>query len=106
MKALLVAAALSGCSLTPAQRTGTLATLATVSLGIDWLQTRDIVRECQELNPIIGECGQRVDPDVYFPIAIVSLLVTAYAIGGDAGDLMLMGVAGAQTATVWGNAVR
>lgn len=104
MKPILLAAALAAC--TPAQRTGTLATLATVSLSIDWLQTRDIVRECQELNPIIGECGQRVSPDVYFPVVILGTLAAGYLIGGAWGDATFAAMAGAETATVWANALQ
>lgn len=106
MKAALVALALAGCSLTPAQRTGTLAGLATVSLSIDWLQTRDIVKRCNELNPVIGECGQRVSPDIYFPVVILGTLAAGYLIGGAWGDATFAAMAGAETATVWANALQ
>lgn len=33
---------------------------------VDELQTVNIVARCQEANPIIGECGQRVSVGLYF----------------------------------------
>ncbi len=32
----------------------------------DWSQTGSIVRNCSEINPIIGECGQRMNMHAYF----------------------------------------
>ena len=34
----------------------------------DYLQTRRITREGREVNPIIGKRGQRVPPELYFPL--------------------------------------
>ena len=37
---------------------------------IDWNQTTSITADCQELNPVIGRCGNGVPPHVYFPIVL------------------------------------
>lgn len=38
---------------------------------IDWKQSRRYARDCTELNPIIGECGERMGVDAYFLSAIL-----------------------------------
>ena len=35
----------------------------------DWYQTSWIVKNCDETNPIMGTCGGRMSPNVYFPVA-------------------------------------
>lgn len=42
------------------------AAFAATMLG-DYLQTRRIVRAGREVNPLIGQRGQRIPPAVYFP---------------------------------------
>lgn len=36
----------------------------------DWVQTNSIVSVCDEDNSIIGECGENIAPNLYFPVAI------------------------------------
>jgi hypothetical protein len=68
---LLVAA----CNWSNRQRVMAAATVAV--LAIDWHQTHEVVRMCDETNPIIGECGDSVPVNVYFPLAIATVLVLA-----------------------------
>lgn len=97
----IVTIAITSC--TPAQRTGTLASASTTLLLADWMQTRVFVRECQELNPIIGQCGQHITPDVYFPISVVLNLAAGYALPSGWREAWFGAVAGAQASTVWAN---
>jgi hypothetical protein len=36
------------------------------ALVLDYKQTQQITDQCFEWNPIIGQCGQRVPPTIYF----------------------------------------
>lgn len=44
---------------------------------VDWHQTKDITRNCSEINPIIGECGQRVNMHVYFISVLILEVITS-----------------------------
>lgn len=99
---ILALCGVTGC-LSPAQRTTGLAMAAVTTLAIDWHQTRAITRNCNELNPIIGPCGERVSVDLYFPLVIAGTLVLAAALDRPWGDMVLAGVAGAEGATIWSN---
>ena len=46
----------------------------------DYLQTRKIVRDADEMNPIIGLTGQRVPPAVYFPAVMALHTAAMYAL--------------------------
>ena len=48
------------------QREGAFGTL----MATDMMQTLTITEECSEINPIIGNCGQNVNPLIYFPITM------------------------------------
>ncbi len=52
-------------------------TVALAATAADWYQTRVIVAGCDEVNPIIGPCGERLTPDAYFPLALVAQLAVA-----------------------------
>jgi hypothetical protein len=92
MRSLLFCAALSGCA-------PTLAVSSTALLVADWHQTQDIVANCQELNPVIGQCGERVPVNVYFPVVILGNL----ALGAILGKWWWATIMGAEAATVWSN---
>jgi hypothetical protein len=54
------------------QRADTVRELAfATEQSVDWYQTSWITRNCDETNPIMGRCGQRVSPSIYFPVATV-----------------------------------
>jgi hypothetical protein len=42
------------------------------STTIDWVQSIHIVDDCKEGNPIIGACGERLHPNIYFPIVLLT----------------------------------
>ncbi len=103
--AALTTLLLSSCA---AYRTHTLAAASTVMLGIDWVQTVDITRNCTEWNPIIGPCGERISPHAYFPIVMALNLLAGYALaatqGDNIGQAWFGGVTGLEGVVVWGNA--
>jgi hypothetical protein len=39
--------------------------------AIDWHQTMSITHDCQEINPVIGRCGDGAPPNLYFPVVFV-----------------------------------
>lgn len=49
----------------------TLESAVAVTIVLDHSQTVDIVEDCMESNAIIGRCGTRVHPHIYFPTAIL-----------------------------------
>ncbi len=99
MKALALAL-LVAC--TPAQRTATLAVTSSALIVADWHQTQGIVAECQELNPLVGRCGERIAPNAYFPL-VLAASITIGLLLGDWGETWFGAVTGAQGATVWSN---
>lgn len=94
MKALLLAL-LAGCG-------PTLAGVSTAAITVDWAQTRTYTPRCIETNPIIGRCGQRIPPDVYFPLAAAANLATGMALG-KYGPAFWAFVAGVELTTAYFN---
>jgi hypothetical protein len=76
--ASVVLAAVAGCTPATWSRTDTAieASLG-AALGADYLQSRQIVRDGKEDNPIMGERGQNLAPEIYFPTAFVAHLAVA-----------------------------
>jgi hypothetical protein len=103
MKALaLTAALLTGCGWSHLDRA--LAVTSTATLMADWHQTRStIVPACREWNPVIGECGQRVHPDLYFGVVVVANLALAHVLGSTLRGTWLAGLTGVQGHTVFSN---
>lgn len=106
MKRLLLAlAAWTGCLAPGCTATGRQVALTFTTVGtltLDWMQTRDITRNCSELNPVLGECGQNFPVDVYFPLVIVGTLAAAAAFP-KWSDVILGAMTGAEASTVWRN---
>jgi hypothetical protein len=69
------------CGCTPRQRKATLAASSTTLLAVDWKMSSDYTGECREMNPMIGECGQRVPVNLYFPVVIAANLALGYFLG-------------------------
>lgn len=103
IRLVLVLVALAAC--TPAQRVAALATASTTLLIADWHQTTKIVEECRELNPIIGECGERVSPDLYFLTTIAAHLAVGVLLPEHWRDVWFGTIAGAEASIVWSNTV-
>jgi hypothetical protein len=87
---------------TPTQRRAALAVTSTTFLAADWAQTANITRDCSELNPVLGRCGERVPVHLYFPTIIVGHLALAVLLP-EWSETILGGMAGAEAATVWSN---
>jgi hypothetical protein len=67
---VLVFALLAGCG--GWTKRDTLAELGFATITADdWRQTRTITRHCDEINPLIGPCGENLPVDGYFPAAIL-----------------------------------
>ncbi len=81
-----------------------LGAASTALLTVDWYQTKSIALGCQELNPVIGPCGERVPVDLYMMGVIASSLVLAHFVGDRWRPVLLGALAGAEAATVWSNA--
>lgn len=73
------------------------------TLALDYLQTRQITDLCREANPIIGECGDRVSPDVYFPAAFAGHALVAAALPQPYRRIWQSVWVGAQTHTIYRN---
>lgn len=101
MRAIAIALAFAAC--TPTQRTTALALSSTTFIVADWYQTQGITAACQELNPIIGACGERVSVNTYFPVAIAAHLTVGLLLPAHWRDVWFGAVAGAQVSTVWSN---
>lgn len=107
-RAALLALAVAAC--TPAEwtRTDTAAQLAvTASLAVDYQQTRQALDEgAVESNPVMGESGERVAPEVYFPAVAVIALTGAVALPRPWRGILQGGLFTVQTKVITGNWVR
>ena len=80
-----------------------------LSMLLDYLQTRQIVRDGHEANPIIGKHGERVRPEIYFPAAFLASALAAKMLPPEWRNALQGGLIGMQGATVarnWANAGR
>lgn len=71
-RALAFALALTGCMAHPQawhKRDIALGAVYLAASTVDMLQTRHITAACRENNPIMGECGERLAPEVWFPLS-------------------------------------
>lgn len=105
MKALALALVISAC--TPAdwrtQDQG-MEGISLTLLATDWGQTvQDVTTSCNEGNPIIGECGQRVSPNVYFPVVMVTSMVISRLLPPYYRDVFQGALIGAEMTTVQSN---
>ena len=93
-------------SCTPAQRTTALALSSTALIAADWRQTQDITAACQEINPVIGQCGEITPPNLYFPFVIIAHLAIGLAMREHWRTVWFAGIAGAEASTLWSNTQR
>ncbi len=100
MKALILAL-LVAC--TPAQRVTGLALASSSSILIDWHQTHDIAPRCLESNPVIGECGQGLPVNIYFPVVLTAHLAVGYMLPEHWRIAWFAAIGGMQASTVWSN---
>jgi hypothetical protein len=69
----------------------------------DWNQTVGITRDCREANPIIGECGERVNPHLYFASFLVIQGIVTRLLPPHYRPVIQGGITGTELATVWDN---
>lgn len=78
MRRLALLLAVAGCQPATWSRTDTaLEVTFAAALAADYLQTRQIVADGMEGNPIMGARGERMPPALYFPASLVAHLVVA-----------------------------
>jgi hypothetical protein len=71
MRIALVLAAALGCNNWTHKDTALEAAFF-VATTLDWQQTAEITSMCDEINPIMGACGQRIPVGVYFPVLLMA----------------------------------
>lgn len=94
---------LAGCPSDWQRRDTALEVAALTFTAVDMSQTRDIVRSCDEANPILGRCGENIDYRIYFGAVIVLEMVVARLLPADWRAPFIGAWAGAEGATVWDN---
>ena len=74
------------------------------TLAVDFYQTMRGVEVCREANPVIGPCGERLPPGLFFPLVGVAHAVIAGVLPhGSWRRGFQATTAGAEAATVWSN---
>ena len=74
-----------------------------LGLAADWAQTRQIVRDGHEANPLIGAHGEHIAPGVYFPAVFAVSTATAWTLPRDWRRVVQGVVLGMEYATVCRN---
>ncbi len=82
MVGVVVAASLSGCSFGHGWTHANTAMEAGFAgeLALDTVQTREIVGACQEYNPVIGPCGDRMPYGAYTGLTMLAHAAIALAL--------------------------
>lgn len=85
-------------------KTDTMLETATIlMLSVDYLQTIKIVKACVEINPVIGKCGERINPHVYFGSVGMLHVLTSIILPPAWRNVSQGVVIGTQTSTVFSN---
>ncbi len=105
MRALLLILLLAGCPANWRHRDSAAETALFTVTTIDWSQTRGITANCSESNPIIGECGDRVNIHVYFVGVLLTELLVARLLPSHWRSVLHGAWIGAETATVIDNEI-
>lgn len=97
MKGILVALILTGCAGGWTKGDYAMGVGLVGITTIDWRQTRRYIATptaCDEANVVIGQCGQRVPPDLYFPVMTVLQLGLAAILPHGSWRTAALGLAG------------
>jgi hypothetical protein len=62
-----------------------------------------ITENCSEINPVIGECGERVSPHLYFPVVMVGFMVVSRLLPESYRTAFQGALFGGELATTWDN---
>ena len=70
---------LSGCAIHNGWSGKDIALESTMvgAIAVDYGQTRSIIKDCTERNPIIGECGENINPKYYMIAAALTHILIA-----------------------------
>jgi hypothetical protein len=70
-----------------------------LSLAADYLQTRQIVRDCRESNPMIGDCGENMSPALYFA-AVFGVSTLVYKLPRPYREIVQVAIVAVQVSSV------
>lgn len=102
---VLIAVLASGCLHNRHWDTTNTALEATFAaeITVDGLQTRKIVADCQEYNPVIGPCGDRVPLGVYIPLTGILHAAISYVLPPKARLIWQSATSGAEANVIYYN---
>lgn len=106
IRTIALTVALAGCGASHAWRASDVALEATFAgeLAVDWAQSRRFSRACEELNPVVGRCGQRVPLDVYIPVSALLHAVATYLLPAGTIRTTWLGITvGAEADAIYSN---
>lgn len=103
MKSLLLLLTLTACPADWSKKDTALESVALTMTTTDLFQTHNITDNCTESNPIIGDCGQRVDYRLYFLSVTVIEVVVSRLLPANSRSVFMGAWGGAEAATVWDN---
>jgi hypothetical protein len=102
MRSWLLVLALFGCQGWRKQDTALEVAFVGTAL-VDWHQTISITHDCVETNPMIGNCGDTVTPNLYFPVVLVAHAAIAACLPHTWRTVFLAFTTGIEASTIWGN---
>jgi hypothetical protein len=70
---------------------------------LDWQQTMDITASCNEVNPVLGSCGQRIPVGMYFPLVLAAHAALAAVLPPSWRGTFQGFTVGVETATTYWN---
>ena len=102
MERFIAVLALAGCAHWSRKDTALEASFAMVTT-FDWAQSAEVTARCDETNPVVGWCGQRVPIGVYFPIALAAHAAISALLPPSARTIFQAATTGMETTTVYWN---
>lgn len=72
--------------------------------SVDWAQSRGIVRNCDEQNPLVGKCGGEFSLNAYMPIMMIAHAAVSAALPKSvrhAWQYLTIGIEGGTVTSNW-----